>query len=70
MRSIFLMVGLLVTLAIVGVVAKKQLTSLPKIEPTAPGQTFSDPSPQAIQQQYKQALDAALQPAKREPDEK
>ena len=70
MRSIFLIVGLLVTLAIVGVVAKKQLTSLPSASLATQSQSLTNPSPQAIQQQYKQALDAALQPAKREPDEK
>lgn len=70
MRSIFMILGLLLTLAIVGVLAKKQLTSLPSTTPVAPGQSPPDSSPQAVQQQFKQALDTAMQPAKREMDEK
>ena len=70
MRSIFLILGLLLTLAVIGVVAKKQLTSLPKTAPSILGQSLPDSSPQALPQQYKQALDAAMQPAKRELDEK
>ena len=70
MRSIFVILGLLLTLAVIGVVAKKQLTSLPKVAPAIPGVSLPDPSPQALQQQYKQALDAALQPTKRELNEK
>ena len=70
MRSIFLILGLLVTLAIVGVVAKKQLSALPSPSLPPQGQPLTHPSPEAIQQQYKQALDAAMQPARREMDEK
>lgn len=70
MRSVFMIVSLLLTLAIVGVLVKKQLTSIPSVSPAMPGLTPQPQSPSDIQQQYKQALDAAMQPAKRDADEK
>ena len=79
MRVVFGMVGLVVALAIVGVLAKKQLAStravvpslqIPGVAPaSAPTGTVREQS-QQIQQQYKQALDAAMQQARPMPDEK
>ena len=70
MRSIFGVLSLLLVLGIVGVVVKKQLDA-----PQAnAGQAAPVASPQQTQQQFKQALDAALQsaqpPKDRSPDEK
>lgn len=72
---IFGLVGLLLALVIVGVLAKKQFASLaaPSL-PTVPGAT-APPSgtvrdqSQQIQQQYKQALDAAMQQPRKIPDD-
>jgi hypothetical protein len=63
---------LLLTLGIVGVAAKKQLASVPNTSLVQPASSSASTtqSPQEVQQQFKQALDAALQPAKRESDEK
>jgi len=78
MRAVFSIVGLLVVLAIVGVLAKKQLaaTHAPAPALQAPGQP-AQPAPtgnvreqsQQIQQQFKQQLDAAMQQARPMPDE-
>jgi hypothetical protein len=82
MKAIFGIVGLLLTLVIVALVAKKQLAAtrqpvpalqapasqvpgLPTLNPNASAKEQS----QQIQQQYKQALDAAMQ-ARPMPDEK
>lgn len=82
MRGVFGIVGLLVTLAIVGILVKKQLhttTSMPVV-PTVPavaGSSAPAVNPNAtvqqqsqqIQQQYKQAVEGAIQPAARpDPD--
>ena len=79
MRAVFSIVGLLVVLAIVGVLAKKQLAAthapmVPALQ--VPGQP-AQPAPtgnvreqsQQIQQQFKQQLDAAMQQARPMPDE-
>ena len=70
MRGVFGMVGLVVALAIVGVLAKKQLVSTQAVVPSlqvpgaapvpAPTGTVREQS-QQVQQQYKQALESALQ---------
>ncbi len=70
MRSIFGVLSLLLVLGIIGVVVKKQLAA-----PQAnAGQPALAPSPQQTQQQFKQALDAAMQsaqpPKDRSSDEK
>lgn len=70
MRSIFMVLSLLLTLAIVGVLVKKQLASVPTPTPATSGLASPSQSPQEVQQQFKQALDAAMQPAKRDGDEK
>ena len=76
MRAIFGVLSLLLVLAVVGLLVKKQLTStqqaLPALTVPAPvssgaGATPAQPAgtvqqqSQQIQQQYKQAIDAAVQ---------
>jgi hypothetical protein len=82
-KGIFGLVGLLLSLAIVGVLVKKQLTSTQQIVPVsqvpataglpssagAPATTVREQS-QQIQQQYKQAIEGALQQPRGIPDEK
>lgn len=75
MRGIFSLVGLLVVLAIVGFLVKKQLGSQVAV-PSAPGMpaVSADAPPQVrsqqAQQQVKQAVEGALQQARPMPDEK
>lgn len=83
MKGIVGLVGLLVSLAIVAVLVKKQLTSTQQIVPalqvpmatdpqssaSAPAATVREQS-QQLQQQYKQALEGALQQPHTIPDEK
>jgi multidrug efflux pump subunit AcrB len=74
MRGIFSIVGLLVVLAIVGLLVKKQLGSQ-VVVPSAPGMpaVSADAPPQVqsqqAQKQVKQAVDSAMQ-ARPMPDEK
>lgn len=83
MKGLFGLVGLLVTLAIVGFLVKTQLAatrqSVPALQADAPAQpqaqqTQEPPAnvrqqAQQLQQQYKLDLDAALQPARAPADE-
>ena len=76
MRAIFGVLSLLLVLAVVGLLVKKQLAStqqaVPALmlpAPTNPEATVQQQS-QQIQQQYKQAIDAAMQQARPMPDEK
>lgn len=81
MRSVFGVVSLLVGLAVVGILAKKQLGAVhdtmvptvpgtPSITPVAdPGVSVQQQS-QQIQQQVKAAAEAALQQPRAVPDEK
>ena len=84
MKGLFGLLGLLLTLAIVGVLVKQQLASTQQIVPalqvlattgadgaaSAPTGTVREQA-QQIQQQVKQALDAAAQKARVvDPDEK
>lgn len=67
MRAILGVLGLLVALGVVAVVAKKQLTAQ---QQTIPASAVSVPQQsQHIQQQYKQAIDSALQQSRPMPDE-
>lgn len=75
MRGIFSIVGLLVTLAIIGLLVKKQLSTpvavpatagMPAVSADAPPQVQS----QQAQQQVKQAVEGALQQARPMPEEK
>jgi hypothetical protein len=83
MRAAFGLVGLVVALAIVAVLAKKQLNSVnaiqvPQPAGTSPGAVVPPVDPNAtvkeqsqqIQQQYKQAVEGALQQARPMPDDK
>ena len=75
MRIIFSVLSLLIVVAIVGLLAKKQLTaaapaSLPAAT-AAPG-TMAAPTgtPQQQVQQFKQAVESAIQQPRTMPDEK
>lgn len=75
MRGIFSLVGLLVVLAIVGLLVKKQMSTQIAV-PAAPGlPTVSADAPPQVQsrqaqQQVKQAVEGALQQARPMPEEK
>lgn len=75
MRGIFSIVGLLVVVAIIGLLVKKQLGTQAAV-PAAPGMpaVSADAPPQVrsqqTQQQVKQAVEGALQQARPMPDEK
>jgi hypothetical protein len=74
MRALFGIAGLLLVVVIVGLLARKQLTSLsgPGVVPAASGEVVTQPAatPQQQVQQFKQAVDASLQqPARAMPDE-
>ena len=82
MKGIFGLVGLLLSLVIVGVLVTKQLTPNQQIVPvqqaptaagpqsaaSAPATTVREQS-QQVQQQYKQAIEEALQQPRSVPDE-
>lgn len=83
MKGIFGLLGLLLSLAVVAVLVKKQLASTQQMVPalqvpmaTDPQSSASTPAttvgdqPQQLQQQYKQALEGALQQPRIIPDEK
>ena len=78
MRFFFGLIGLVVVLAIVGTLVKQQLASQKALAPALPAlQVPGTPAPtgnvreqsQQIQQQYKQALEGALNQARPEPDD-
>lgn len=61
MRMLINLVGLLLVLAIVAWLARGSFTSAHRALPASPGAASSQPpTPQQVQQQYKQALDEAL----------
>jgi hypothetical protein len=68
MRAVFSIVGLVLVLAIVGVVAKKQMSAgvAPQVS-GAPGGPAATPQQQV--QQFKQAAEAAMQQARPMPEE-
>ncbi|MBD9390909.1 hypothetical protein [Acidovorax sp. ACV01] len=80
MRAVFGLVGLVVALAVVGVVVKKQMSAMRKPVPTlqtttpasapvgASSDTVRDQS-QQIQQQVKQQVEGLMQQARPMPDE-
>lgn len=85
MRAIFGVLSLLLVLAVIGLVVKKQLASnqqaIPALTLPAPTSSGAESTPtkpegtvqeqsQQVQQQYKQAIDAAMQQARPVPDEK
>ena len=75
MRFFFGLIGLVVVLAIVGTLVKQQLASQKAVVPAL--QVPGTPAPtgnvreqsQQIQQQYKQALEGALNQPRPEPDD-
>ena len=70
MRAMFGVLGLLLVLAIVGLLAKKQLgTASPTLPQTTPGATVQQQS-QQVQQQVKESVEAAMQQARPVPDDK
>ena len=79
MKAMFGLVSLLLALAIVGVLVKKQMSGVsgPTITPPAGvfvPSTTPDATPQQqsqqMQQQFKQSLDAAMQQTRPMPDDK
>ncbi|MNL55287.1 hypothetical protein D3C87_1786870 [compost metagenome] len=80
MRAMFGLVGLVVALAVVGVLVKKQMsatrTAVPALQ-TAPGAAAPASAPtgsvrdqsQQMQQQVKEQMDALMQQARPMPDE-
>ncbi len=72
---IFGLIGLLLALVIVGVLVKKQFTtlaapSLPAVPgATAPASGTVRDQSQQVQQQYKQTIDAAMQQPRKMPDD-
>lgn len=69
MRALFGIVSLLVVLAIVGVLAKKQLGGTGAVVPGAtPGATPQQQS-QQVQQQIQQSVEGAMQQARPMPDD-
>lgn len=77
MKGIFGLVGLLLTLAVVGVLVKKQLATssqgVPALQAPVPAGADSAGAPKAsaqpVQEQYRQALEAAVQAPRAMPDD-
>ncbi|MEO7106509.1 MAG: hypothetical protein ABIZ09_09060 [Rhodoferax sp.] len=74
MRGLFGIVGLLLTLAIIGVLAKKQMTSVTTVSPpagfaSAPAGATVQQQSQLIQQQVKQSVENSLQQKHPMPDD-
>jgi predicted lipid-binding transport protein (Tim44 family) len=81
MRAIFGILGLILVVAVVGMLAKKQLHSVSEIQPmpqdsnpstltvTAPGATVQQQSLQ-IQQQVKKSVEDSLQQTRAVPEDK
>jgi len=71
MRAVFGVLSLLVVVAIVGILAKKQLTgAATPAAPNAAGVVVPAGTPQQQVQQYKQAVEGAMQQARPMPDDK
>jgi hypothetical protein len=74
MRGLFGIVGLLLTLVIIGVLAKKQMGALTTVAPpagfaSAPAGATVQQQSQLIQQQVKQSVESTMQQARPMPDE-
>ncbi|MGV3571158.1 MAG: hypothetical protein ACO1PB_11205 [Ramlibacter sp.] len=72
MKAIFSIVGLLLVVAVIGVLAKKQLgagvaPATPSTE--VPGVATPTGTPQQQQEQFKRAVEGAMQQARPMPDE-
>ena len=70
MRAVFSILSLLIVVAIVGVLAKKQLTGAPApAQANEAGVVVPSGTPQQQVQQYKQAVQGAMQQARPMPDD-
>lgn len=81
MRGIFGLLGLVVTLALIGLLVRKQLAALPAPAPlpglqqpaasgaSGAGALTPQARSQAVQQQYREAVSGALQAPRPMPDE-
>ena len=73
MRAIFSILGLVIVVAIIGVLAKKQLSAgvAPAVPATAgaPGAPVLTGTPQQQQQQFKNAVESAVQQPRPMPEE-
>ena len=74
MRGLFGIVGLLLTLAIVGVLVKKQVSAVTTVAPpagfaSAPAGATVQQQSQLLQQQVKQSVEATMQQARPMPDD-
>jgi len=72
MRAIFSVVGLLLVVMIVGLLAKKQLTSVPAPAGTGPSAGVVAPAgtPRQQVQQFQQAVQESMQQPRPMPDDK
>lgn len=68
MKAIFGVLGLLIALAVVGVLVKQQLGSTTGATPLAPNASPHPPG-EPLQQQIKQSVDAAMQQPRPMPDD-
>lgn len=69
MRALFGIASLLIVLAIVGVLAKKQLGGPASVAPGAAPEASPQQQGQQIQQDIKQAVEGAMQQARPIPDD-
>ncbi len=69
MRALFGIASLLIVLAIVGVLAKKQLGGTASVAPGAAPEASPQQQGQQIQQDIKQAVEGAMQQARPIPDD-
>ncbi len=69
MRALFGIASLLIVLAIVGVLAKKQLGGTASVAPGAEPEASPQQQGQQIQQDIKQAVEGAMQQARPIPDD-
>ncbi|MDB5882170.1 MAG: hypothetical protein JWP43_2048 [Ramlibacter sp.] len=76
MRIVFTMLSLLIVVAVIGILAKKQLGSIAAVAPAAgtaaPSSGMAAPTgtPQQQVQQFRQAAESAMQQARPMPDDK
>lgn len=69
MRALFSIISLLVVLAIVGVLAKKQLIGTASVAPSAAPEANPQQQSQQLQQQIKQTVEGTLQQARPMPED-
>jgi len=71
MRAVFTIVGLVVVLAVVGVLAKKELSAgvAPPVAGVSGGPGGAAATPQQQVQQFQKAAEAAMQQARPMPDD-